>query len=168
MTVSCCIQPHQYVPPSAISRTPGLVGLSSITCTQRTKPSWLIRSPVASPCRKKNNLKVCKNYIFDELKRNLSKTLYLGINGRRASLFCGLRRFTRCNVPNGYHANARSNLYLPFHLTLSFRDFRDRTAEQQPSNRAMFLVVTAQPVHSAYKGSMVLGLRRGSTDERTR
>ncbi|KAL6261017.1 hypothetical protein P5V15_008543 [Pogonomyrmex californicus] len=71
-----------------------------------------------------------------------------GINGRRASLFCGLRKFTRCNVPNGHRANARSNLYLPFHLTLSFRD---RTAEQQPSNRAMFLVVTAQPVHSAYK-----------------
>ncbi|XP_011869758.1 PREDICTED: period circadian protein isoform X2 [Vollenhovia emeryi] len=74
-----------------------------------------------------------------------------GINGRRASLFCGLRRFTRCNMPNGYRADARSNLYLPFHLTLSFRDLRDRTAEQQPSNRAMFLVVTAQPVHSAYK-----------------
>ncbi|KYQ56119.1 Period circadian protein [Trachymyrmex zeteki] len=78
-----------------------------------------------------------------------------GINGRRASLFCGLRRFTRCTMPNGYRADARSNLYLPFHLTLSFRDFRDQTAEQQPSNRAMFLVVTAQPVHSAYKGSMV-------------
>ncbi|XP_018405057.1 PREDICTED: period circadian protein isoform X2 [Cyphomyrmex costatus] len=74
-----------------------------------------------------------------------------GINGRRASLFCGLRRFTKCTIPNGYQADARSNLYLPFHLTLSFRDFRDRTAEQQPSNRAMFLVVTAQPVHSAYK-----------------
>ncbi|XP_018302519.1 period circadian regulator isoform X6 [Mycetomoellerius zeteki] len=74
-----------------------------------------------------------------------------GINGRRASLFCGLRRFTRCTMPNGYRADARSNLYLPFHLTLSFRDFRDQTAEQQPSNRAMFLVVTAQPVHSAYK-----------------
>ncbi|CAL1679142.1 unnamed protein product [Lasius platythorax] len=75
-----------------------------------------------------------------------------GINGRRASLFCGLRRFTRCNnVPNnGHRADARSNLYLTFHLTLSFRDFRDRTAEK-PSNRAMFLVVTAQPVHSAYK-----------------
>ncbi|XP_024881332.1 period circadian protein-like isoform X2 [Temnothorax curvispinosus] len=71
-----------------------------------------------------------------------------GINGRRASLFCGLRRFTRYNVPKGYRADARSNLYLPFHLTLSFRD---RTAEQQPSNRVMFLVVTAQPVHSAYK-----------------
>ncbi|XP_011685943.1 PREDICTED: period circadian protein isoform X3 [Wasmannia auropunctata] len=71
-----------------------------------------------------------------------------GINGRRASLFCGLRRFTRCTMPNGYRADARSNLYLPFHLTLSFRD---RTTEQQPSNRAMFLVVTAQPVHSAYK-----------------
>ncbi|XP_025153774.1 period circadian protein isoform X3 [Harpegnathos saltator] len=74
-----------------------------------------------------------------------------GINGRRASLFCGLRRFTRCNMPNGHRVNARSNLYLPFHLTLSFRDFRDRTADQQPSNKAMFLVVTAQPVHSAYK-----------------
>nr|XP_012217078.1 PREDICTED: period circadian protein isoform X2 [Linepithema humile] len=73
-----------------------------------------------------------------------------GINGRRASLFCGLRRFTRCNVPNEC-VKARSNLYLPFHLTLSFRDFRDPTAEQQPSNRAMFLMVTAQPVHSAYK-----------------
>ncbi|XP_018050159.1 PREDICTED: period circadian protein isoform X6 [Atta colombica] len=78
-----------------------------------------------------------------------------GINGRRASLFCGLRRFTRCTeMPNGYRADARSNLYLPFHLTLSFRDLRDlrdRTTEQQLSNRAMFLVVTAQPVHSAYK-----------------
>lgn len=88
-----------------------------------------------------------------------------GINGRRASLFCGLRRFTRCTMPNGYRADARSNLYLPFHLTLSFRD---RTTEQQPSNRAMFLVVTAQPVHSAYKGSMVQGFRRGPTGERTR
>ena len=88
---------------------------------------------------------------------------FLGINGRRASLFCGLRRFTRCTeMPNGYRADARSNLYLPFHLTLSFRDLRDlrdRTTEQQFSNRAMFLVVTAQPVHSAYKGSMVQGLR---------
>ncbi|TGZ43164.1 Period circadian protein [Temnothorax longispinosus] len=61
-----------------------------------------------------------------------------GINGRRASLFCGLRRFTRYNVLKGYRADARSNLYLPFHLTLSFRD---RTAEQQPSNRVMFLVI---------------------------
>ncbi|XP_029178906.1 period circadian protein isoform X2 [Nylanderia fulva] len=76
---------------------------------------------------------------------------FKGINGRRASLFCGLRRFTKCNVPNGHRADARSNLYLTFHLTLSFRDFRDQTAEQKPSNRAMFLVVTAQPVHSAYK-----------------
>ncbi|XP_011171926.2 period circadian protein isoform X2 [Solenopsis invicta] len=78
------------------------------------------------------------------------------INERRTSLFCGLRKFTRGNVPNGYRADARSNLYLPFHLTLlfrNFRDFRDRTAEQQPKNRAMFLVVTAQPVHSAYKAS---------------
>ncbi|GAB1867606.1 Period circadian protein [Camponotus japonicus] len=74
-----------------------------------------------------------------------------GINGRRASLFCGLRRFTKNNVSNGHRANVRSNLYLTFHLTLSFRDFRDRTVEQKPSNRAMFLVVTAQPVHSAYK-----------------
>lgn len=92
--------------------------------------------------------------------------LVAGINGRRASLFCGLRRFTKCSVPNGHCA--RSNLYLPFHLTLSFRDFRNRTAEQQPSNRTMFLVVTAQPVHSAYKGSMVHGLRRGPTCEKTR
>ncbi|XP_014477101.1 PREDICTED: period circadian protein isoform X2 [Dinoponera quadriceps] len=74
-----------------------------------------------------------------------------GINGRRVSLFCGLRRFTKCNMANGHPVDARSNLYLPFHLTLSFRDFRDLTAEQQPNNRAMFLVVTAQPVHSAYK-----------------
>ncbi|XP_032674085.1 period circadian protein isoform X3 [Odontomachus brunneus] len=71
-----------------------------------------------------------------------------GINGRRVSLFCGLRRF-RYSVPNDYHTDARSNLYLLFHLTLSFRDFRDRTAEQP--NRAVFLVITAQPVHSAYK-----------------
>ncbi|XP_072762384.1 period circadian regulator isoform X2 [Anoplolepis gracilipes] len=75
-----------------------------------------------------------------------------GINGRRASLFCGLRRFTKGNVSNGHRADVRSNLYLIFHLTLSFRDFRDRKpAEQKSSNRAMFLVVTAQPVHSAYK-----------------
>ncbi|XP_070530422.1 period circadian regulator isoform X3 [Cardiocondyla obscurior] len=73
------------------------------------------------------------------------------INGKRASLFCGLRRFTRCRVPNRYRTDVRSNLYLPFHLTLSFRDFRDQTSDQQPSNRAMFLVVTTQPVHSAYK-----------------
>lgn len=94
--------------------------------------------------------------------------LFPGINGRRASLFCGLRRFTKNNVSNGYRADVRSNLYLTFHLTLSFRDFRDRTVEQKPSNRAMFLVVTAQPVHSAYKGSIVQGLRWGPTDERTR
>ncbi|XP_012533743.1 period circadian protein isoform X3 [Monomorium pharaonis] len=73
------------------------------------------------------------------------------VNGKRASLFCGLRKYTKCNVSNRYRTDARSNLYLPFHLTLSFRDFRDRTAEQQLNNRAMFLVVTAQPVHSAYK-----------------
>ncbi|KAL2716755.1 period circadian protein isoform X1 [Vespula squamosa] len=74
-----------------------------------------------------------------------------GINGRRASLFCGLRKNVKIdnNISNKDHKNARSNLYLPFHLTLTFRDFRDRAVEQQP--RAMFLVVTAQPVHSAYK-----------------
>ncbi|KAF3424501.1 hypothetical protein E2986_09254 [Frieseomelitta varia] len=74
-----------------------------------------------------------------------------GINGRRASLFCGLRKFTKAAVhqSNNQHKQARSNLYLPFHLTLSFRDFRDHATEQQ--HKAMFLVVTAQPVHSAYK-----------------
>ncbi|KAH0953602.1 hypothetical protein HN011_012556, partial [Eciton burchellii] len=75
-----------------------------------------------------------------------------GINDKRVSLFCGLRKFTRYNVPNGHRADVKSNLYLPFHLTLSFRDFRN-PAEQQPSNRAIFLMVTAQPVHSAYKAS---------------
>ncbi|XP_076163774.1 period circadian regulator isoform X5 [Ptiloglossa arizonensis] len=74
-----------------------------------------------------------------------------GINGRRASLFCGLRKYIRSAVhyTSCQHKEARSNLYLPFHLTLSFRDFRDRATEQQ--HKAMFLVVTAQPVHSAYK-----------------
>ncbi|XP_026667078.1 period circadian protein, partial [Ceratina calcarata] len=74
-----------------------------------------------------------------------------GINGRRASLFCGLRKYTRSPVYelNSEHKERRTNLYLPFHLTLSFRDFRDRTTEQK--HKAMFLVVTAQPVHSAYK-----------------
>ncbi|XP_017791381.1 PREDICTED: period circadian protein [Habropoda laboriosa] len=74
-----------------------------------------------------------------------------GINGRRASLFCGLRKYTRSFVrqSNDQYKEARSNLYLPFHLTLSFRDFRDRATEQQ--HKTMFLVVTAQPVHSAYK-----------------
>ncbi|XP_076642718.1 period circadian regulator isoform X1 [Halictus rubicundus] len=74
-----------------------------------------------------------------------------GINGRRASLFCGLRKYSKFAVhqATGQHMEARSNLYLPFHLTLSFRDFRDRATEQQ--HKAMFLVVTAQPVHSAYK-----------------
>ncbi|XP_024227427.1 period circadian regulator isoform X2 [Bombus vancouverensis nearcticus] len=74
-----------------------------------------------------------------------------GINGRRASLFCGLRKFTRSVIHQSIdqHKAARSNFYLPFHLTLSFRDFRDRATEQQ--HKAMFLVVTAQPVHSAYK-----------------
>lgn len=72
-----------------------------------------------------------------------------GINGRRASLFCGLQKYTRSFAHQSINKEARSNLYLPFHLTLSFRDFRDRTTEQQ--HKAMFLVVTAQPVHSAYK-----------------
>lgn len=74
-----------------------------------------------------------------------------GINGRRASLFCGLKKYIRSgnHQQNGQRIQARSNLYLPFHLTLSFRDFRDCAGEQQP--RAVFLVVTAQPVHSAYK-----------------
>ncbi|XP_076687250.1 period circadian regulator isoform X4 [Andrena cerasifolii] len=74
-----------------------------------------------------------------------------GINGRRASLFCGLRKYARSVVhqSSGQHKEARSNLYLPFHLTLSFRDYRDRATEQQ--HKAMFLVVTAQPVRSAYK-----------------
>ncbi|XP_043260117.1 period circadian protein isoform X2 [Colletes gigas] len=75
-----------------------------------------------------------------------------GINGRRASLFCGLRKYIRSAVHHHsicQHKEARSNLYLPFHLTLSFRDFRDRVTDQQ--HKAIFLVVTAQPVHSAYK-----------------
>jgi len=88
-----------------------------------------------------------------------------GINDKRVSLFCGLRKFTRCNVPNGHRADVKSNLYLPFHLTLSFRDFRN-PAEQQPSNRAIFLMVTAQPVHSAYKGNMIQDLRRSLINER--
>ncbi|XP_017763849.1 PREDICTED: period circadian protein isoform X6 [Eufriesea mexicana] len=75
-----------------------------------------------------------------------------GINGRRASLFCGLRKYSRSAVhgTRGHqHMEPRSNWYLSFHLTLSFRDFRDRATEQQ--HKAMFLVVTAQPIHSAYK-----------------
>lgn len=87
-----------------------------------------------------------------------------GINGRRASLFCGLRKYTRSFAHQSINKEARSNLYLPFHLTLSFRDFRDRTTEQQ--HKAMFLVVTAQPVHSAYKGSTVKHVRGDSTDKK--
>lgn len=94
--------------------------------------------------------------------------LFPGIDGRRTSLFCSLRRFIENNMSNGHRADVRSNQYLTFHLTLSFRDFRDRTVEQKPSNQAMFLVVTAQPVYSAYKGSIVQGLLWGPTDERTR
>lgn len=89
--------------------------------------------------------------LADQITRGISspqEERSKGINGRRASLFCGLRRFTKNNVSNGHRADVRSNLYLTFHLTLSFRD---QTVEQKPSNRAMFLVVTAQPVHSAYK-----------------
>lgn len=91
-----------------------------------------------------------------------------GINGRRASLFCGLRKYTRSPVheSSSEHKEARSNLYLPFHLTLSFRDFRDRTTEQQ--HKAMFLVVTAQPVHSAYKGSAIEDPRGESTNKKIR
>lgn len=92
----------------------------------------------------------------------------LGINGRRASLFCGLRKYTRSTVRqlNDQHKKARSNLYLPFHLTLSFRDFRDRAAE--PEHKAMFLVVAAHPVHSAYKGRTVKDLRGESIGKKIR
>lgn len=91
-----------------------------------------------------------------------------GINGRRASLFCGLRKYTRSAVQqsSNQHKEARSNLYLSFHLTLSFRDFRDRATEQQ--HKSMFLVVTAQPVHSAYKGSIAKDLRGESTNKKIR
>ncbi|XP_076548457.1 period circadian regulator isoform X2 [Osmia lignaria lignaria] len=92
----------------------------------------------------------------DRLKGFLSRSSVTisssGINGKRSSLFCGLRKYTRSSAlhqMNDQYTEARSNLYLPFHLTLSFRDFRDRATEQQ--HKAMFLVVTAQPVHSAYK-----------------
>jgi len=96
---------------------------------------------------------------------NLNLVFFSGINDRRVSLFCGLRKFIKCNVSNGHRVNVNSNLYLPFHLTLSFRDFRN-PAEQQPSNRAIFLMVTAQPVHSAYKGNMIQDLRRSLIGER--
>lgn len=91
-----------------------------------------------------------------------------GINGRRASLFCGLRKYTKSTIyqRSGQHKEARSNLYLPFHLTLSSRDFRDRATEQQ--HKAMFLVVTAQPVHSAYKGSTIEDRRGEPTDKKIR
>lgn len=44
--------------------------------------------------------------------------------------------------------------YLPFHLTLTCRDFREDNSIQDP--KAMFLIVTAQPVLSAYQGSWFL------------
>ncbi|XP_015189237.1 PREDICTED: period circadian protein isoform X3 [Polistes dominula] len=93
--------------------------------------------------------------LADQIKNGLvssQKDDPKGINEKRASLFCGLRKNVKTdNVTlNKDQENARSNLYLPFHLTLTFRDFRHQVVEQQQP-RAMFLVVTAQPVHSAYK-----------------
>ncbi|KAI4503566.1 hypothetical protein M0802_000969 [Mischocyttarus mexicanus] len=97
-----------------------------------------------------------KTTLADQIKNGLVSSQEdrpKGINGRRTSLFCGLRKST--NIENGTlnkdQENARSSLYLPFHLTLTFRDFRHQVVGQQP--RAMFLVVTAQPVRSAYKAS---------------
>lgn len=81
-------------------------------------------------------------------------------------MFCGLRKNLMIdgNVTSKDRENARTNLYLPFHLTLTFRDFRDRAVEQQP--RTMFLVVTAQPVHSAYKGIVILWIAIKSFGDR--
>ncbi|XP_029668598.1 period circadian protein [Formica exsecta] len=120
---------------------------SIVTALGYLKDAWIGRSFIDYVHPKDKNTLADQINAIASPQEERSK----GINDRRASLFCGLRRFTRCNVPNGHCADVRSNLYLTFHLTLSFRDFRDRTAEQKPSNRAMFLVVTAQPVHSAYK-----------------
>ncbi|XP_014613255.1 PREDICTED: period circadian protein isoform X2 [Polistes canadensis] len=96
-----------------------------------------------------------KTTLADQIKNGLVSSQEdrpKGINERRASLFCGLRKNvkTENSTLNKDQENARSNLYLPFHLTLTFRDFRQRVVGQQQP-RAMFLVVTAQPVHSAYK-----------------
>ncbi|XP_070157123.1 period circadian regulator isoform X3 [Polyergus mexicanus] len=120
---------------------------SIVTALGYLKDAWIGRSFIDYIHPKDKNTLADQINAIASQQEERSK----GIDGRRASLFCGLRRFTRCNVPNGHRADVRSNLYLTFHLTLSFRDFRDRTAEQKPSNRDVFLVVTAQPVHSAYK-----------------
>ncbi|XP_043502915.1 period circadian protein isoform X2 [Polistes fuscatus] len=97
-----------------------------------------------------------KTTLADQIKNGLVSSQEdrpKGINERRASLFCGLRKNvkTENSTLNKDQENARSNLYLPFHLTLTFRDFRQQVVGQQQP-KAMFLVVTAQPVHSAYKG----------------
>ncbi|XP_048515476.1 period circadian protein isoform X2 [Athalia rosae] len=78
-----------------------------------------------------------------------------GPNGQRTSLFCGLRRYrgAKCNgttvSTNGQIKVEKPVRYLPFHVTLTCRDFRDQSSVQHP--KAMFLVVTALPVQSAYK-----------------
>ncbi|KAG7212739.1 hypothetical protein KM043_013005 [Ampulex compressa] len=74
-----------------------------------------------------------------------------GFNGKRVSLFCGLRKYTRSDTSLFCDKQTleRSNSYSPFHLSLSFRDFRNYTTENQP--RVMLLVLTAHPVQSAYK-----------------
>lgn len=63
-----------------------------------------------------------------------------------------MRKFTETKTANVAETMERSNLYLPFRLILNIKDFRNQQAQQQPT--AMFLVITAQPVHSAYKGTL--------------
>ncbi|XP_015600144.1 period circadian protein isoform X2 [Cephus cinctus] len=79
---------------------------------------------------------------------------FKGVNGQRTSLFCRLRRYTetKCTTTGAsvHQRLDQTTRYLPFHLTLTFRALREKTLGQQQPTR-MFLIVTAQPVHSAYK-----------------
>ncbi|KAK0166793.1 hypothetical protein PV327_004276, partial [Microctonus hyperodae] len=79
-------------------------------------------------------------------------------NERQTSLFCRLQRCTNVEENRNNNANKcwrkiikddENKIYIPFRLNLGFKHYCECDIEEKP--RIMFLIITAQPVYSAYK-----------------
>ncbi|XP_034940771.1 period circadian protein isoform X3 [Chelonus insularis] len=90
-----------------------------------------------------------------------------GLNKCQTNLFCNLRRYVEPNViknemdneikqirkkqktTNNTNNSGATLPYVPFHLSLGFKRFRERRREEE--KKMMLLTITAEPVFSAYK-----------------
>lgn len=70
-------------------------------------------------------------------------------------MFVNLRRY-RGLKSSGYGVIEKAVSYQPFHLTITFRQVKDKNdSKYVVDSHGMFLIIVAVPVHSIYKGKYI-------------